>query len=569
MSIAASLPRLSVAGASREVKYEIARIVSLALAAVTLAIAATVICGWVRGNATLCRFFFGTHVMSINTAAALAAASAALLVLRIFPRTKLIPAATGCALVILGGATLAEYAWSVSLGIDQLLTADWIGGSASPGRMAPPAAFHFVAAGCALALVNVRGRFARAAFQCIVATAIVLSAGNVAAALLHGHAFFAFAPFTHIAEQTAAAFLALDFALLFARADEGWISLLFTNTMGAAVARRLLPLALALPPLILAARAAGERAGGYDAAFGRAIETVALIAALAIVTLFAAKKIHVEDLARGAAEDELRQTYEMLASRYDALLVDKTAPTHAMNAVTLARQLADANEELEAFTYSVSHDLRAPLRALDGFSRELLERYGASVDETGKHYLRRVRAASQRMGQLIDDLLRLSRISRAPMATLPTDVTAKCESIVAELRERDPERQVEVTIATGMRATGDRSLLRIALENLLGNAWKFTSKREDAAISVTAESDGAQTVITVADNGAGFDPQYAAKLFTAFQRLHTQTEFDGSGIGLAIVRRVAVCHGGEVAARSVEGLGATFSLTLPAKGSTE
>ena len=220
------------------------------------------------------------------------------------------------------------------------------------------------------------------------------------------------------------------------------------------------------------------------------------------------------------------------------------------------------NKELEAFSYSVSHDLRAPLRGIDGFSKLLLEKYEAQLDPTGQDYLRRVRAASQRMGRLIDDMLKLSRIGRAELRRAPVDLSELAEDIITELRQRDPERQVRVEIVPHLAVTGDASLLRIVLENLLGNAWKFTRKTTGARITFGAMTREDERVFYVCDNGAGFDMSYADKLFTPFQRLHSEEEFPGIGIGLAIVQRIIVRHGGRVWAEGKAGEGATVYFTL-------
>jgi light-regulated signal transduction histidine kinase (bacteriophytochrome) len=227
-----------------------------------------------------------------------------------------------------------------------------------------------------------------------------------------------------------------------------------------------------------------------------------------------------------------------------------------------ARALSASNRELEAFSYSVSHDLRAPLRAIDGFSQALLEDYPERLDEQGRHYLDRVREASQRMGELIGDLLQLSRVSREPMRWEPVDLSAMAREIIAEQRVPEPERQVEVTIADGLVANGHPVLLHSLLLNLLGNAWKFTRRRADAQIEFgTTEHEG-ELAFFVRDNGAGFDMTYAEKLFTPFQRLHSQDEFPGNGIGLATVQRVVNRHGGQAWAEGVVDQGATFYFTL-------
>jgi PAS domain S-box-containing protein len=224
------------------------------------------------------------------------------------------------------------------------------------------------------------------------------------------------------------------------------------------------------------------------------------------------------------------------------------------------RELTIANQDLESFAYSVSHDLRAPLRAIDGFSRLLDEHYQGAIGDEGREYLARVRNAATRMGSLIESLLKMARLGRSGIKPASLDLTRMAADIVAELRASEPERQVEVEVQPGLRATGDPSLVRNLLQNLLGNAWKFTRGREGARIVVGRDAGGAYFV---RDNGAGFAPEYADKLFRPFQRLHTQEEFAGDGVGLATVRRIIERHGGTIRADGVPGEGATFAFTLP------
>ncbi len=225
-------------------------------------------------------------------------------------------------------------------------------------------------------------------------------------------------------------------------------------------------------------------------------------------------------------------------------------------------QLAAANEELESFSYSVSHDLRSPLRTIDGFSHALLEDCADRLDDTGRTHLNRIRAATQRMGSLIDDLLNLSRLSRTEMHTQSVDISALASAIANGLQEGLPRRGVELRIRNGLRTLGDPGLLRVVLENLLGNAWKFTSTHESALIEFGAAVSNGKAAFFVRDDGAGFDPAYADRLFGAFQRLHSMTEFAGTGIGLATVQRIVRRHGGEIWAESAVGRGATFYFTL-------
>jgi PAS domain S-box-containing protein len=240
----------------------------------------------------------------------------------------------------------------------------------------------------------------------------------------------------------------------------------------------------------------------------------------------------------------------------------RAAAEHAHRADDLER----ANRNLESFTYSVSHDLRAPLHALGGFSGILLEDYGDVLGEDGRDYAERIQSASARMAQLIDDLLDLSRLARAGLHPRPVDLGAEVTRIAEELQRAEPDRRVQFAIQRPVQVQADRTLIRTVLENLVGNAWKFTSHRDDALIEFgTTPVEGASLCCYVRDNGAGFDPVYAGKLFSPFQRLHTADEFPGAGVGLASVRQIVERHGGQVRAEGLVGEGATFYFTLDAK----
>ncbi|WP_460727968.1 CHASE domain-containing protein [Lysobacter rhizosphaerae] len=246
------------------------------------------------------------------------------------------------------------------------------------------------------------------------------------------------------------------------------------------------------------------------------------------------------------------------------------ARVHALNrtleqrVALRTRELSQANQELEAFAYSVSHDLRAPLRSIDGFSRVLIERYENQLDEGGRDYLRRVRKAATRMGELIDAILQISRLGRAEVRRESVDLSRMAVEVIDELRAGDPGRELAVRIMPGMAAIGDATLLRNLLGNLLGNAWKFTRGREHAMIEFGAiEQPGGDVEFYVRDNGAGFPQVYVNKLFRPFQRLHSLHEFSGHGIGLASVKRIIERHGGLIRAEGREGEGAVFYFTLP------
>jgi PAS domain S-box-containing protein len=243
---------------------------------------------------------------------------------------------------------------------------------------------------------------------------------------------------------------------------------------------------------------------------------------------------------------------------------DVTERARSLQALLRAKEdIERANRDLESFSYSVAHDLRAPLRAIDGFSQAVLEDYCDKLDEVGVDYLRRVREASQHMAQLIDDLLMLSRITRAEVARVPVDLSRLAAQVNERLARTAPTAHpIEVVIAAGLTAHGDARLLSILLENLLGNARKFSARREGARIELGALFEGGEQVYFVRDNGAGFDMRHAAKLFGVFQRLHSTEEFEGTGVGLATVQRVVHKHGGRVWAEAQAGVGATFYFTL-------
>ncbi len=265
----------------------------------------------------------------------------------------------------------------------------------------------------------------------------------------------------------------------------------------------------------------------------------------ALFRIFAARAQSELQALRG--EREIRQLNESLERRV----------------ATRTEQLREAVEELQSFSYSVSHDLRAPLRAINGFAAIVLEEAGERLTESERDMMSRCLAASARMGQLIDDLLALARVGNRELDPAPLDLTALAGEVAGGIVSLSPQRAARIEIQPGLTAVADRDLLKIALENLVGNAWKFTGRRDDARIEVGAEpGEGGGTVYFVRDNGAGFDPAFAGQLFHPFRRLHTEAEFPGTGIGLATVARIVGRHGGRIWAQSAPGEGATFRFTL-------
>jgi PAS domain S-box-containing protein len=289
-----------------------------------------------------------------------------------------------------------------------------------------------------------------------------------------------------------------------------------------------------------------ELPGMFTTASESVVAGIATQASVAIDNASLFQKAENELIKRREAEENLRMLNEQLEARVQ----DRTA------------QLQAANHELEAFAYSVSHDLRAPLRGIDGFSSLLEKRYADSLDEEGKQYLKRVKNAASRMSHLIDDMLNLTRLTRQEMQKTPLNLSALAQSVTKFLSDSEPQREVEFRIQEGMQIVADPILMRAVLENLIGNAWKFTSHRPGAVIEVGCDKRKEGLVYYVKDNGAGFDMEYVEKLFRPFQRLHSMHEFPGSGIGLASVQRVIHRHGGKVWAEGRVNEGATFYFTL-------
>jgi two-component system, sensor histidine kinase and response regulator len=260
---------------------------------------------------------------------------------------------------------------------------------------------------------------------------------------------------------------------------------------------------------------------------------------------------------------ELAKKREMLKRQAQLLAESEQSARELAEArAELVRELEHKNRELESFSYAVSHDLRAPLRRIDSFSRALLESQGDRLDESGRKFLNRVREASQHMAQLIDDVLYLSKVTRAELREQEVDLSDIATAVLGRLQDAAPEREAELKIRPAVVVTGDGQLLRIALENLLENAWKFTAREKATRIEFGVTHASGEPTYFVRDNGAGFDMTYAARLFGPFQRLHAQHEFPGSGIGLATVQRIIHRHGGRVWAEGLVGQGATFYFTL-------
>jgi signal transduction histidine kinase len=432
------------------------------------------------------------------------------------------------------------------------MLAQWIDlsmGGLFPGRMPTATAEVFLAFALALLMMDVPvGRSRPAEFFSFAAALIAILAlvaytfGNVSlSGAVTGRP---------LAVHTVLLMVAFSFALLAARPRTGLMSLVTSDTVAGVLVRRMLPAVVGLPVIVGWLALEGQRAGMFPPILTVSYYAVAIIAVFATITWQIAGSLHRIDIQRLAAQAQVQHLNADLERR----VAERTA------------ELARVNSELEAFSYSVSHDLRAPLRHIDGFSQMLSTSHADALGETGRRHIAIIRERAQNMGRMIDDLLSLARLDRRHVARERTDLNEVVRTVMQDLQREIGSRKVEWTCDQLPTVECDPGLIALVLTNLLSNAVKYTSKRDVARISITTRNGGDDTVFAVADNGAGFDQQYVSKLFGVFQRLHRAEEFDGTGIGLATVRRIIHKHGGRIWAEGEVDRGATFYFTL---GSTE
>ncbi|HUP01643.1 MAG TPA: ATP-binding protein [Gemmatimonadota bacterium] len=511
------------------------------------ALAIAVLFGWLIESRFLKSVVPGTVAMNPMTAVAfLLAAASAWFALPEHTQNRRLHRILAGAVVVIAVLRLAAYADFGDARIDRLLFAERLDRETIPNRMAPNTAFAFLLIGLSTLLIDSRAkanrRAARAGFLLVLMIAFVVLCGYAYSAdrlvQIAGH--------IPMAVHTAAGFALLATGLLCSRPREGIIGEFVSDAVGGRMARALFPAVIGVPLVLGWLRIQGQRAGLYETEVGAALLVTAWIVVVTGLLCWQARSLNRADVERSRNEEQITALNTELHTR--------------------ANELEALNRELEAFSYSVSHDLRAPLRSVTSFSQALLEDCGGRLDENGRDYLDRIVRAGRRMAELIDDILALSRVTRKELRLEPVDLSLAASEIVADLRESTPVRHVRTDIQAGVTATGDRQLLRVVLENLLGNAWKFTGRIPEARIAFRAaervNGAGIEHVYSVHDNGAGFDMEYADKLFGVFQRLHGESEFPGSGIGLATVQRIVRRHGGRVWAEGTVGRGATFYFTL-------
>jgi signal transduction histidine kinase len=518
-------------------------VVPCAAGAGVIVVGVLVLVGWVAGAPVLTSVVPGLVPMNPATAVAFVLAGLSLLCLRrpgaaaSWQRLGRVAALIVVALALL---RLGGYVGGRDVGIDTLLFHDrLLAVPYGPNRMAPNTALCLLLIGGALALLDVR--LGRGAYP---TQSLAMLTGVFGLITVSGYAYgepglAQVRPYLPMALNTAAAFLALAAGVVAARPAQGFMALLTTERPAGALCRRLLGATVATLLLLGWLCFRGFEAGFYDAGLAFAGFAVVSVGILCAISWRIAVSLDETDCERMRA--------------FDVLAAQRVA-------------LEAANQDLEAFSYSVSHDLRAPLRAIDGFARILEEDHAAGLDAEGRRVLKVIRDNVTQMGRLIDDLLALGRTGRKELETTTIDMTALVAEVIAEIRCEEPLHPIRVRVAALAPAAGDPGMVRQVLANLLRNAWKFTRGRAEPAVEVTCVPNGTEVTYAVRDNGAGFDMAHADKLFGIFQRLHRTDEFEGNGIGLALVRRIVERHGGRVWAEAAPDRGAAFYFTLPRGG---
>ncbi|TFE27088.1 hypothetical protein E0F15_16950 [Frankia sp. B2] len=471
-------------------------------------------------------------------------------------RTAVRAAGQGAAALALAisGLSLVESAVDRNFGIDELLFIDQATASQShPGRIVPFGAAILALLSLALLLFDTRRWRGRYVAQALVCVAGFISF-TVLLSYLYGVDFTS--GYTRVAVPAAVATLVLSVGATLARLGYTPLAILASSGAGGGVARQLLPATVIVPVLVGTTAVALWRLGFYGVAFRGALVVSYTVVMLLAVTVGICRRLDHADAERLRVSADLAAANERLAGTNARLAEANTRLVEAN------KRMHEAIDELGSFTYSVSHDLRAPLRSMSGFSRILMDEYAEDMPEQARGYLDRVQRSSDRMGALIDDLLAFSRLGRQPMSKREVDPAAIVSAVLAEQEGDRAGRPVRITVGDLPRGVADPVLLKVVYTNLLSNAVKFTRGRDPARIEIGSRRENGRVVFYVADNGAGFDPRYADKLFGVFQRLHRSEQFEGTGVGLALCQRVIARHGGRIWAEAAQGKGATFFFTL-------
>ena len=459
------------------------------------------------------------------------------------------------ALVVVGALKLGSLLFHWDLGIDGWLFREQLSSHLERSEgIAPKTALALMLIGGALLFQRTVRAYRFAEFLSFVTVGIgVVSLQGYAFGLLELYTDPNFIP---MSIATGICVTVIGIAILLARPERGAIGIIAGDTAGGFVARRLLPLAIILPIVLGVLRLGGETAGWYDTKLGVALFTTAFVVVFLAVIWWTARLLHRLDLKRRVAELATQESEERVRGlnlELERQVAERTSALETAKA---------ANEDLESFSYSVSHDLRAPLRAIGGFSRIVIEDHSAVLDADGLRYLHLVEKSTQQMGQLIDDLLTFSRTGRQELQVQKVSTTSVVKAALEDLKTMQENRRVDICVSELPDCDADPSLLRQVWLNLIANAFKYTRKRDPAVITIGSRREGETDVFFIRDNGAGFDMKYADKLFGVFQRLHLADDYEGTGVGLALVQRIVQRHGGRVWTEAQLNRGATFYFTL-------
>lgn len=516
------------------------------------AVAVVVLAGWMLDIEALKSVLPGFVTMKVNTAISLALLAAGIMTGRGLPARLLFAAVPA----LFGALTAVQYMFELDLGIDNFIIAEQpdAAETSNPGRMAPMTAFNFVLLSAALvvALMNVKQRIV----EIFVGFPFIVSLTAFIGYIFSVKQFYGIAGYTKMALHTSVVFMLLCAAVVLARPDRPFCAVIVGSGSGSRTIRRLLiPFVVVLVSVSwLTVR--GMKLNLYVPEFGTSLVIISAILILCVMFWMHARSLNRYEHAIRSHDREVTQAYESLRHSEEHV---QTLNRELEKKLT---ELADAYKELETFSYSVSHDLRAPVRAIDGFSRILLEDYAKTLDDEGKRILGVIVANTKNMGQLIEDLLEFSRCGRQEMRMSMVDMN----ELVKDVSENVVGANVRVDLKKLPNATGDYAMVRQVVTNLVSNAVKFSSRNPSPSVEIGSMPDGPQVVYYVKDNGAGFDMKYSDKLFGVFQRLHTSAEFEGTGVGLAMVQRIIQRHGGRVWAEGKVDCGATFYFSLPYKG---
>jgi signal transduction histidine kinase len=498
----------------------------------------------------LASIYPGWSNMKANTALGLIAAGAALIMTGVRhgennPERQM-SRLCAAAILVIGSATLAEYLWGIDLGIDQLLVVDLHGaaGIIYPGRMAPLAAVNFITFG--MSLLTMASDSSRWQMPASVLSLLSTVASMV---VVLGYIFGASELYTvsgrfnAVAANTSIAFFVLGIGILFADLPNGPLRSLASPYLGGMMLRRVLPLFMVFMTAIVWIRLVAQAHGVFDSLeMGAASVAVVTMISVGGILIWHAGVLDQLDGARRRSDEQIRRLNATLNSRVIALEA--------------------ANREFQGLSYSMSHVLRAPLRAIHGYAQIVLDELGEKLDAEGRRLLGVVQSSTEEMSELLDGILAFLRLGWQPMTIVPVDMHQSVSAAIEQLNSKTAGRNVRFDVGELPDAQADASLVQRIWLNLLDNAVKFTAGKDAARIEVGAQSDGDRTVYFVKDNGAGFDMQYVANLFGVFRRLHAATQFPGTGIGLAIVNRIVARHGGRVWAEARPDAGATFYFSL-------